>query len=90
MAADIHGHAILEHLIEAGGVLSLSALRAFAQATHGSDATYHTCSASQMSFDQLLEFLATRNKVTILGEQVTVHAENLCRHSDGEEHHSHS
>lgn len=90
MPANIHGHEILEHIIEAGGTLRLSELRAFATATHGEDALYHTCSASQMSFEQLLEFLTSRSKVTVVGEQVTVHAEKMCQHPAGEEHHAHS
>lgn len=88
MSQDIHGHAILEHIIAAGGRLPLRELRQFAEQTYGSDATYHTCSASQMSLDQLLVFLKTRNKISVAGEQVTVHVENVCNHGDG--HHAHS
>jgi probable metal-binding protein len=88
MSQDIHGHAILERIIAAGGSLPVAELRQFAEQTYGKDATYHTCSEAQMSFDQLLLFLGTRNKISIDGERVTVHVENVCNHGDG--HHAHS
>jgi probable metal-binding protein len=86
MTANIHGHVILERIIEAGGTIPLGNLRAFAE-SHGCDATYYTCSVSGMSFDDLLEFLTTRNKISIADGQVTVYVENMCRHGDDEHAH---
>lgn len=85
MAANVHGHVILERIIEAGGQMSLSGLRDFALQSHGSDATYYTCSASAMSFDEILAFLSARGKIDVQGDQVVVFAEKMCRH-EGHEH----
>ncbi|MGC4068109.1 MAG: YecH family protein [Polyangiaceae bacterium] len=86
MTANLHGHVILERIIEAGGTMPLGNLRDFAE-SHGRDATYFTCSASGMSFDDLLEFLTNRNKISIADGQVTVYVENMCKHGDDEHAH---
>ena len=83
MGANVHGHVILEHIIEVGGTISLTDLEAFA-ASHGSDATYYTCSASSMNFDGLMQFLTSRGKVRLEGDTVTVFPEKMCQH--GEDH----
>jgi probable metal-binding protein len=85
MAANVHGHIILERIIEAGGTMPLGSLQSFAE-SHGRDATYFTCSASGMSFEELLQFLSTRNKISIADGQVTVYVENMCRHGEDGEH----
>lgn len=90
MASSIHGHEILEHIIAAGGTVRLPALEAFATMSFGGDATYYTCSSEGMTFPQLMEFLASRNKLRIDDGLVTVFAENMCRHEAGEPGHHHS
>lgn len=82
MSQNIHGHEILERIVSAGGSLSLSALRSAAQAAHGADASYFTCSAHGMSFDELMGFLVRRNKIAISNDTVTVFVEALCRDSN--------
>lgn len=67
--------------------MPLAQLRSSATAQYGSDAQYYTCSAHGMSFDSLMEFLLQRQKVSIQGNDVTVHVQNMCH--DGEAH-SHS
>ena len=89
MTQNVHGHEILEHLIAAGGGLSLDQLRAFARDGHGSDATYYTCSAAGMSFDELISFLVARSKVSISEGTITVHAQNMCHHEGGDGNHVH-
>jgi probable metal-binding protein len=84
MATNVHGHAILERIIDAGGQMPLRELREYALANHGSDAQYFTCSASGMSLDELFDFLSARNKVRIENESIQVFAQNMC--NDGAEH----
>jgi probable metal-binding protein len=85
MQATVHGHVILEHIIEVGGKIPLAELKAFA-ASHGSDATYYTCSASSMSFEGLMQFLESRGKVRLEGDTVTVFPEKMCQHGDDHAH----
>lgn len=88
MSQQVHGHRILELIIDAGGVMPLAQLRSSATSQYGNDAQYYTCSAHGMSFDSLMDFLLRRQKVSIQGEDVTVHVHNMCH--DGEEAHSHA
>ncbi|MGE5783231.1 MAG: YecH family protein, partial [Myxococcales bacterium] len=76
----------LERIINAGGVMPLSQLRSSAATAFGTDAQYYTCSARGMSFDDLLGFLVQRQKISVVGENVTVHAESMCQHSGSHSH----
>ncbi|HMA97123.1 MAG TPA: YecH family metal-binding protein [Polyangiaceae bacterium] len=86
MTQEVHGHEVLERIINAGGVMPLSQLRSSAATAFGTDAQYYTCSARGMSFDDLLGFLVQRQKISVVGENVTVHAESMCQHSGSHSH----
>jgi probable metal-binding protein len=88
MSQNVHGHDILGRIIAAGGTLPLSVLRNAALESYGAEAAYFTCSAQGMSFDELMTFLAQRNKIAIAGDTVTVFAQNMCNH-DHHDHHDH-
>lgn len=81
MPGSVHGHAILNLLIEAREPLTRDALRQIAAEEFGPDARYHTCSADSMSFDDLIAFLCRRGKVTEQGGRLIVHAEEMCSHN---------
>lgn len=84
MTESVHGHEILEHIIAAGGTMQLAALKEYAGRQFGAEATYHTCSANGMLFDELLGFLLQRHKVAVADGRITVHVENMCK--SGESH----
>ena len=62
MMQSIHGHSLLNHLLDLGGSESLDLLRQWAHSSHGPDARYHTCSAQGLTYDSLMQFLLERNK----------------------------
>ena len=76
----IHGHIVLNHILDLGGTESLSTLRQWAEASHGLDARYHTCSAQQLTYEGLLQFLLERNKIEVNGDRICVIAEHVCSH----------
>lgn len=82
----VHGHRVLEHLIAHQSPLPLSALREWANASFGSVASYHTCSQDGMTFDGLIEFLITRNKISVVDGQVSIGASRMCQDGDSHEH----
>jgi probable metal-binding protein len=88
MTPSVHGHIILQAIIDAGGQLPLEELRTIASSRHGGDATYHTCSAQGMSFDGLIEFLTSRKKTQIEEGRISVFVENMCEHGDAAHTHS--
>lgn len=58
----IHGHALMEWLGEKGP-LPREALVASACETFGADARFHTCSASDLSAEGLVDLLASKGKI---------------------------
>jgi probable metal-binding protein len=73
-----HGHELLNHVLDMGGSESLPTLRQWAQSTHGPEARYHTCSAQELTFDGLLQFLLDRNKIEINSGRLRVIADHVC------------
>jgi probable metal-binding protein len=80
MSAKVHGHSVLEMLMEAPCPMTRDMLRQAAQEEFGANARYHTCSASELTLDALVDFLLQRGKVTEADGYLTVHAEELCTH----------
>ncbi len=82
MMQSIHGHSLLNHLLDLGGSESLDLLRQWAHSSHGPDARYHTCSAQGLTYDSLMQFLLERNKIEIVNHRVRVIADHVCSHED--------
>ena|ERR1039457_942033 len=76
----IHGHTLLNHVLDLGGNESLTTLRKWAETSHGLDARYHTCSAQGLTYDGLLQFLLERNKIEVSGDRISVIADHVCSH----------
>jgi len=62
MPESIHGHEVMRKMIESGKVYSQDALRRSIIDWFGSSARFHTCSAENMTSDELIAFLAERRK----------------------------
>ena len=60
MTNQIHGHEVMEMMVASRETYSKDSLRAAILAKFGPDALFHTCSADNLSPDQLIEFLAER------------------------------
>ena len=78
----IHGHTLLNHILEQGGREDIDSLRTWARSTHGSEARYHTCSADGLTLDGLLQFFVDRRKIAIADNWASVVRENVCSQSD--------
>jgi probable metal-binding protein len=59
----IHGHEVIRIIHEAPRPLRPQELTRLVQERFGPDARFHTCAASGLSLQQLLEFLMARGKV---------------------------
>lgn len=80
MTKSIHGHIVLNHILDLGGSESLITLRNWSEACHGLDARYHTCSAQDLTYEGLLQFLLGRKKIEVTGDRVRVTADHVCSH----------
>ncbi|HBI6860953.1 TPA: YecH family protein [Enterobacter cloacae] len=76
----IHGHDVLNMMIESGERYTEQSLVAAIGARFGEDARFHTCSASDMSAAELVAFLAVRGKFIPAEEGFSTHESKICRH----------
>jgi probable metal-binding protein len=76
----IHGHEILHHLLEKEP--TPAELRNHVCKTYGSDVRFRTCSAEDMSLEELIVFLKDRKKFILLDGKMVAQPEKMCSHSD--------
>jgi len=63
MSESIHGHEIMEMILTAKPPYSREGLEAEVSSRFGESPRFHTCSAQNMTLDELLQFLGSRGKV---------------------------
>ncbi|KFZ37139.1 hypothetical protein HR45_12050 [Shewanella mangrovi] len=80
MSESIHGHEVLEMLLAQPEGVTRELLKSQMQQRFGATARYHTCSASDMDADALIEFLAARGKFVDAPAGITTEAEKICSH----------
>ena len=62
MPESLHGHEVMRKMIESGHAYTRDSLRIAITAWFGETARFHTCSAENMTADELIAFLAARHK----------------------------
>lgn len=80
MSERIHGHVVLEAILAESAPIPRSQLTDAMATLHGMDARYHTCSASDMTLQDLLEFLLERGKISESADGIVAHREQMCTH----------
>ncbi|CAM6328620.1 YecH family metal-binding protein [Enterobacter intestinihominis] len=76
----IHGHDVLNMMIESGERYTEESLVEAIHARFGEAARFHTCSASEMTAAELVAFLATRGKFIPAADGFSTHESKICRH----------
>ena len=76
----IHGHEVLNMMIESGEQYSTESLVATIKARFGGQARFHTCSASDMTAAELVAFLAAKGKFIAQDDGFSTHESKICRH----------
>lgn len=76
----IHGHEVLNMMIETGEHYSAASLEAAIKARFGEDARFHTCSAADLSAAELVAFLAAKGKFIAKEEGFSTDSSKICRH----------
>ena len=80
MAKQIHGHEVLEMMIESGHTFSNESLQAAIHTKFGTDARFYICSGGNMTSDELIEALWAKGKFTGTTESFVFDPENRCNH----------
>ncbi|EAA7429549.1 DUF2492 family protein [Salmonella enterica subsp. enterica serovar Redlands] len=84
----IHGHEVLNMMIESGEQYTHTSLEAAIKARFGERARFHTCSASDMTAAELVAFLAAelvaflaaKGKFIAVEDGFSTHESKICRH----------
>ncbi|MGE6122229.1 YecH family metal-binding protein [Aeromonas media] len=80
MSQSIHGHEVMEMMLEEGGHFTRASLKEAIEAHFGADARFHTCSASEMDVEVLIDFLAKRGKFIESAQGFQTRADKICNH----------
>ncbi|UJF19300.1 YecH family protein [Vibrio sp. SS-MA-C1-2] len=81
MTTKLHGHIVLNTLIDAKEPLTLAALQAKMISEHGENLEFHTCSQQGLSLEALIEFFIGKGKVTKDGELLLSDPNRICHHN---------
>lgn len=80
MNSSVHGHQVLQLLLEQTAPIKRDKLMAMMQDRFGKDARYHTCSTEGMDAEALLNFLATKGKFIESAQGLSTLESKICRH----------
>ena len=80
MSQSIHGHDVMEMMLAQDGQFTRASLKQAIDARFGTDARFHTCSASEMDAEALIDFLAKRGKFIESEEGFQTRADKICQH----------
>jgi len=78
--AERHGHDVIAMMLEGGKTYSRASLKKEIIDTFWIATTFHTCSASGMTPDQLIDFLAARGKFEGSDDAFRFDPAKQCKH----------
>lgn len=80
MSNSVHGHEVLNFMLEIGGDFSKESLKQAIATRFGADTRFHTCSAQEMTAGELIEFLASRDKFVENENGFNTQPGKICQH----------
>lgn len=79
-ATDVHAHEVLHLIVDADTPWTVDGLRREVENRFGGDCRFCSCSAHDMDFDRLLEFLLQRRKIAVVDGSITADPAKICQH----------
>lgn len=76
----IHGHEVIQMMIESGIKYTRESLKQAIHNTFGEETRFYTCSSENMTADDLIDFLAQRGKFIAEGEKFAFNQAKMCNH----------
>lgn len=80
MDNSIHGHEVIRMMLESGKPYTRASLKKEIANTFGQDVLFHTCSAFNMTADDLIDFLDAHGKLLNLEGGFTTNSDKICNH----------
>jgi probable metal-binding protein len=78
MSESIHGHEVMRMMVASGSTYTHDSLVAAIRARFGREARFHTCSAEDLTAEQLVDFLQGRGKFVTGQEGFTTQQDLIC------------
>ena len=76
----IHGHEVMQMMLQSGKAYTRASLFADIVETFGSDARFFTCSAEDLTPERLIDFLQSKGKFVPCDEGFQTSPELICKH----------
>jgi probable metal-binding protein len=76
----IHGHEVLQMMLASGQTYTRASLVEAIRKKFGAQARFHTCSAENLSAEQLVAFLDSKGKLIPQGDGLQTSADLMCDH----------
>ncbi|ABV37488.1 conserved hypothetical protein [Shewanella sediminis HAW-EB3] len=80
MSNSVHGHQVMELMLTLGKAISKEDLKLLMHEKFGENACYHTCSANEMTAEELIAFLEKKGKFTESEQGIETAADRICNH----------
>lgn len=80
MTNQIHGHEVMQMMVESKATYSTESLKSAIIHKFGSDARFYTCSADNLTAEQLIAFLAERGKFVPQENGFSTTPDKICNH----------
>ena len=81
MSESIHGHDVMHMMLESETPFTRETLKTAMAERFGAEAKFHTCSATDMNAEELIDFLAARGKFVDSGCGFNTAEDKICNHS---------
>ncbi|WP_413699926.1 YecH family metal-binding protein [Psychromonas sp. KJ10-10] len=78
MSESIHGHQVMEMMATSGKSYNKVELKSEIASKFGAEARFHTCMGSDLTADDLIEFLASKGKIIESEQGMSMPEEHLC------------
>lgn len=80
MSSSIHGHDVLQMMIDSQQPYTKLSLVEAINEKFGADARFHTCSAENMTAAELVDFLENKRKFIPADTGFTTNENKICKH----------
>ena len=80
MTQSVHGHEVMHFMLEHGGQFTRQSLQEAIIGRFGADTRFHTCSAEDMTAEQLIDFLQAKGKFVASDAGFNTCEEHICQH----------
>jgi probable metal-binding protein len=80
MSEQVHGHEVMKMMVTSGKSYTKESLAKEIIKKFGAEARFYTCSAENMTADELIGFLEMRGKFVDTGKGFSTDPEKICDH----------